>query len=287
MKAILLDGPLGTELAGRGVPTPLPRWSADALLNAPDAVRAIHADYAAAGAQVHTANTFRTRAATLGEAWSELATLAVRLAREACGPGARVAGSIAPLEDCYRPDASPADREPSATRAEHARLSGVLAAAGCDLLLCESFPHVGEGWLALEAAVETGLESWCSFTPGWDASLLTPAAVADGARGAIERGAAAVLVNCLPIPRALDYARALAEAASAGGVPFGCYANAGVPDERVGWASSPPAVERYAAAAGTWLEEGASIVGGCCGTGPAHVAALAGILGRREEGPAT
>ncbi|MFQ5749049.1 MAG: homocysteine S-methyltransferase family protein, partial [Planctomycetota bacterium] len=108
----LLDGPMGTELAARGVATPLPAWSAAALRDAPEVVAAIHRDYAAAGAEVHTAATFRTRARNVGARWEELARLAVRLAREAMPPGARVAGSLAPLGDCYRPEESPPDPRP-------------------------------------------------------------------------------------------------------------------------------------------------------------------------------
>ena len=55
-----LDGPMGTELERRGVALPAPAWSAAALASAPQLVAAIHADYAAAGADVATAATFRT-----------------------------------------------------------------------------------------------------------------------------------------------------------------------------------------------------------------------------------
>ncbi|MDP6410584.1 MAG: homocysteine S-methyltransferase family protein, partial [Planctomycetota bacterium] len=166
---------------------------------------------------------------------------------------------------------------------EHARLARVLADEGCDLLLCESFPHVGEGWLAVEAAVSTGVETWCSFTPGWDASLLDASEVGAAARGAVERGAAAVLVNCLPIARGLEFVEALAGALAGSGVAYGCYANAGVPDERIGWAPSAVAVEEHTAAAASWLAAGATLVGGCCGTGPEHIAALRELIDRREE----
>jgi S-methylmethionine-dependent homocysteine/selenocysteine methylase len=96
----LLDGALGTELAARGVPTPAVAWSAFALEHAAHVVAAIHRDYADAGATVHTANTFRTKRRQLGDRWEELARRAVELARAAVPEGQRVAGSIAPLEDC-------------------------------------------------------------------------------------------------------------------------------------------------------------------------------------------
>ncbi len=258
----LLDGPIGTELLARGVPTPIPLWSAWALEHRPETVREIHRDYVAAGAHVHTANTFRTKSRTTPD-WETLARRAVALARE--GGAARVAGSIAPLEDCYRPDLSPPEPE-----AEHAELAWVLADAGCDLLLCETFPHLGEGLAALRAAVATGLPTWIAFTAGPDADLLTPAELAEGARRARDLGAAAVLVNCVPASRTLPYVQALA----AVGLPFGAYANAGQPDEKMGWLAEPDAPERYLAHARTWIDAGATMVGSCCGTGPAHVRAL-------------
>lgn len=259
---------MGTELLARGVPTPLPGWSAHALEVAPEVVRAIHRAYAEAGATVHTANTFRTRRRTFPDRWESLARRAVAIAREAVPPGHRVAGSIAPLEDCYAPWLSPADPAP-----EHRELALVLADAGVDLLLCETFPHVGEGLAAVVQAAATGVETWVAFTAGPNADLLTPAEVGEAARAAVDRGARAVLVNCIPAARTLDYLRPLAGL----GVPFGAYANAGHPDEGMGWTSRPDAPERYLEHARSWVDAGATLVGSCCGTGPAHVAALRGL----------
>jgi S-methylmethionine-dependent homocysteine/selenocysteine methylase len=263
----ILDGPMGTELGARGVATPAPLWSAEGLIHAPEVVAQIHRDYAAAGATVHTANTFRTKRRQAGDRWEELARLAVRIARGAVPSGHRVAGSVAPLEDCYRPDLSPADARP-----EHRELCRVLAAAGVDLLLCETFPHVGEALVAVEEAAATGLPVWVSFTAGPEADLLTPGEVLSGAREAVVRGASAVLVNCVPAARTLAYLERLGEV----GVPFGAYANAGSPAEGLGWgALESEAARLYLELARSWVNAGATIAGGCCGTGPRHIEALA------------
>lgn len=267
----LLDGPSGTELFTRGVATPLPGWSAHALIEAPDVVTAIHRDYAAAGARVHTANTFRTKRRRFPATWDELAHRAVELCREAVPRGHKVAGSLAPLEDCYRPDLSP--KEP---RAEHRELAHVLASAGCDVILCETFPHVGEALVAVEEAVATGVETWVSFTAGPEATLLTPKEIERGAREAVKRGARAVLVNCMSAPKMLPFVERLAEC----GVPFGAYANAGSPDDEIGWKSAPQGPSRYADFAETWVNAGATLIGSCCGTGPKHIAELARRFGR-------
>jgi len=120
-KPILFDGATGTELTRRGVATGLPLWSANALLSedGTHVLGQIHADYLAAGAEIITANTFRTHIRALGSSGVahralELTGRAVEIARAAIAetPGDKarfVAGSISTLEDCYRPDLVPPD----------------------------------------------------------------------------------------------------------------------------------------------------------------------------------
>jgi S-methylmethionine-dependent homocysteine/selenocysteine methylase len=261
---------MGTELTRRGVDLPAPAWSARALDACPDLVATIHRDYAAAGAQIQTANTFRTKRRCVGSRWEELARRAVRLARDAA-PGLRVAGSIAPLEDCYRPDLSPGPR----SAAEHRELAHVLAAEKVDLILCETFAHPLEAAIAVEEAARTGVETWVALTAGPEGDLLTPAGMRDAAAACVRAGARAVLVNCTPAPRTLAFLQAIA----ALDVPFGAYANAGAASEGLGWsADARAAAEAYAVHARSWIAAGASVVGGCCGTGPEHVAELAQAL---------
>lgn len=264
----LLDGPMGTELARRGADTSGPWWSARALMDRPELVSAIHADYARAGATVHTANTFRTTQRRVGQPWRELTALAVALARDAVPAHHRIAGSIAPLEDCYRPDLSPPEPQP-----EHRALAEALGAAGVDLVLVETFPHPGEAVAAVRASVDLGLETWCGLSAGYQADLLTPAELLDASQRAVDAGAAAILVNCVPTDRTLDYLRQLADLP----VPIGAYANAGSDADGFGWDDPVGGPPRYAAHARQWLEAGVQILGGCCGTGPAHIAALASL----------
>ena len=254
----VLDGAMGTLLESRGVETPPPLWSAAALSGSPALVRDIHHEYRLAGAQVHTTCTFRTHARNAGEQWATLTRAAVALAREAAGTDGRVAGSIAPLEDCFRPDLSPDNPGP-----EHARLARALCEAGVDLLLCETFPHLDEAVACVSAAHDTGTQVWASLTAGPEENLLTVGEIHSGAARLIEAGASAVLVNCVPVQHTTRYVEALADL----GVPFGAYANAGPPGKIV-----PP--QRYAAFAQEWVERGATLVGGCCGTNPAHIRAL-------------
>lgn len=258
----VLDGPMGTALAARGVETPPPAWSAWANARAPEVVAEIHAAYARAGATVHTANTFRTKRRQTGDAWERLARAAVAIARGAVPAGHRVAGSVAPLEDCYRPDLAPRG---DVARAEHGALSRVLVDAGVDLILCETFPSPREACVAVDAAARTGVETWVALTAGPDADLMTPAAMAEAARACVEHGARAVLVDCTPPDATLAYVEAIARA----GVPFGAYANAGRTDR---W--SEASVDEYVQHARMWVEVGATIVGSCCGTDARYIAEI-------------
>ena len=80
-------------------------------------------------------------------------------------------------------------------------------------------------------------------------------------------------IRCVPAARAIEYVDALAVVAK--DTPIGVYANAGRAEDQMGWTTDPIAAEKYADLAQTWIDAGATIVGGCCGTGPAHIAELA------------
>jgi homocysteine S-methyltransferase len=299
----LIDGAVGTELARRGVPTTLPLWSAHALVDdrGLETLRAIHLDYARAGAEVLVTNTFRTTARALRKGGREgdlpvlnrRAVEAARAAAESAGPrpgkaGRRaclVAGSIAPLEYCYRPDLVPPQAE---CLAEHRRQVEMLAGLGVDFILIETMNLRREAEAALAAARGCGLDVLLSLCPRSPGHLLSgeplegavPALVAAG--GPRLRG---VLLNCAT-PEVLEevYPR-FARLVEATGLPAGLYAHLGEPDDVTGWTMPERhEPERYAA----WMErrvaEGARLVGGCCGTTPDHIAALARSISiLREE----
>jgi len=273
---IVLDGATGTELGRRGVDTRGLLFSAAALLSEAglSALRAVHAEYARAGAQVITANTFRTNPRKAGGRWAEMTALAVRLAKES---GALVAGSIAPAADCYRPDLRP---PPEVARREHGELARALAEAGCDLLLVETVAAADEGLAAVEAAAATGLPVWVSAMAMADGRMRSGDDLAAFFRSARSAGAVAALINCVPVA-GVD---AGLDSAAGSKLPFGAYAHMGEVDAEAGWPPTPVlSPEEYAACAAGWLARGATIVGGCCGTTPAHIAALARLSPLRHD----
>jgi S-methylmethionine-dependent homocysteine/selenocysteine methylase len=274
--ALLLDGATGTELERRGAKSTLPLWSAHALLHDPALVGRIHADYVAAGAELLTANTFRTQRRTLerdgvGEQAAALTARAVALARTAAARGdqsVQVLGSAPPLEDCFRPDLVPDEASLAREHGEHA---ANLAAAGVDAILLETMNTIREALAALRAARATRLPVLVSFVC-WDGPRLLSGEMLREAVGAVRaEQPAAVLANCLPPSNVGACLAVLAE----GGLPFGAYANLGAPlDERGRERSEECAPERFAAHAASWLAAGATLVGGCCGTTPAHIRSI-------------
>ncbi|HEY3291021.1 MAG TPA: homocysteine S-methyltransferase family protein [Anaerolineae bacterium] len=283
---IILDGAMGTELTRCGVETGLPLWSADALLHAPEVVRQIHADYIAAGAQVITTDTFRTNVRTLERAGirsrqHELTSRAVQLAHEAVAQSGRrqvlVAGSIAPVEDCYSPELAPLDHE--VLYREHAVLAGELADAGCNLLLIETMGTVREAVEATRAACGTRLPVWVSLMVGADHRLLSGETIEQAVHAILPFAPQALLLNCLPVAQAGAALALVQQAAGAGAaIRFGVYANAGHIEE-AGWsAEHTVSPVEYALASIGWRAQGASVIGGCCGTTPEHIRQLVEAL---------
>ncbi|MBI4364987.1 MAG: homocysteine S-methyltransferase family protein [Candidatus Latescibacteria bacterium] len=281
---LLLDGALGTELARRGVPTPLPLWSAEALLDAPDTVRSIHEDYVRAGADILTTNTFRATPRALAKVGKaseaeRLVERAVSLAREAAerSSGSReilVAGAIAPLEDCYRPDLAP---DPALAEREHSEQAVRLARAGVDLILIETMNSIAEAKAALRGAKPAGLPVLVSFMCRTALEIWSGEPFPDALRAVEPFKPDAILVNCVAPPMV---AACLEEMARCTRTPTGCYPNAGEPDMAHGTWTFDPAwtPDRFAETAATWVARGAQVIGGCCGTGPEHIRALRAAL---------
>ncbi len=273
---LLLDGATGTELNRRGVDTGLPLWSANALLtdSGIDTLRQIHRDYLNAGADIITANTFRThRRALAGKGCDarELTKRAVEAAREAVaqiGNLRYIAGSIAPLEDCYTPQLVPSDAE---CRTEHSERIHHLVEAGVDVLLVETMNTIREAAIAARLAVITGLPTIVSFVCGVDSRLLSGETLPAAADVLLPIGIAAIGVNCGPTP---TLAAPLAELRAACGENFPLigYGNIGYADDKQGWVNTdavdPDSYARYA------KEWPAQIIGGCCGTTPEHIQRL-------------
>lgn len=286
----LLDGATGTELDRRGIDVSMPLWSARALLHAPDVLEQVHVDYLEAGADAITTNTFRTHRRSLARAGldartEELTRSAVEIAcraRDRHAPDALVLGSIAPLEDCYRPELAPSAEE---CAAEHGEMIDHLLDAGVDMLLIETMGSQAEAdvvaSIAQRAAPGRWMISFCTTSDGPPGMLLSGQSLTD-MLPSLGR-AVAVGVNCVAATQT-EKQVALLRALLPPEVRIAAYANVGHPEIDGSWritdAIDPP---HYAEHVRHWIEAGASIVGGCCGTSPATLRAVRAAIDAIER----
>ena len=285
---LLIDGGTGTELRRRGMALDAAAWSALAPLTHYELLRAIHADYIAAGAGVVTTNTFATNrfvleAAGRSEEFSAINTRAVaaaREARDASGRDVRIAGSISCLPPKFDVHAYPGEH---AERAAYLELAETLAKAGVDLLLLEMMQETRHAPLACTAARSVGLPVWLGVScrvgaggtlVGFDFPLV-PLAVTLDALLPLAPDAVAVMHS-----PAAAVAPALAAIRARWRGTLGAYPELG---DGASAATATPA--ELAGLAAQWIESGARIVGGCCGTTPEHVRALAVLAHGNGIGP--
>jgi S-methylmethionine-dependent homocysteine/selenocysteine methylase len=294
----ILDGGMGRELMRAGAPFRQPEWSALALMLAPDAVTEAHRRFIAAGAEIVTSNSYALVPFHIGEdkfkaEGRKLADLAGRLAREAATQAphkVRVAGSLPPLFGSYRPDLFDAKDAPRIVRPLIDGLSPHV-----DLWLAETQSSLAEMQFARQALAGDARPFWASFTLDDDnADLSRPklrsgecVAMAVGAM--LDLGVDAILFNCSQpevMAGAVDAAQAVRAARNAA-VKIGVYANAfapqrpsesgGAANEELTDIRADLTPESYARFARDWIKLGADMVGGCCGIGPEHIAALTGL----------
>lgn len=290
----LLDGGMGQEMVKRSGKPAAPLWSTQVMLDNPGLVAEVHADYAKAGATVATTNSYslhrdRLRGGAsnhyaradldLPNLEDQIEDLLAAALTEADGVRAknRIAGSIGPLGASYRADVHPAE---AAAIPLYAEIAQILAPR-VDVLLFETIPSLLAARSCLAAGRQTDRPVWLAFTvDDEDGSLLRSGEpVADAID--IARAADAVLLNC----SAPEVMATALDALAPAGVPMGAYANGFEMITKAflegGTTAAGLSVRRdmnaqiYADHAMTWLDHGATILGGCCETGPAHIAEIA------------
>ncbi len=282
----LLDGGMGQELIKRSPAEPTPLWSARVMLDYPELVKAVHLENIRAGARVITVNAYsatrdRLEREGFGDRFEALQRRACELAlraRDESGEAVTIAGCLPPLTWSYRPDLV---RPATETEPIYAEIAA-LQAPHVDLFLCETMCAGEEGLGAVRGAASTGKPVWVAWTvdDANGARLRSGETLAEADAMLDGLPVAARLVNCSK-PEAVD--RAVPGLAALGG-PVGAYANGftaiaapfepGTTVERLS-AREDLGPEAYAGFAIGWIGQGATIVGGCCEVGPAHIAEIA------------
>jgi len=296
----ILDGGMGRELEKRGAPFRQPEWSALALMADSGVVKDVHKTFIAAGASVITTNSYalvpfhlgEKRFDDLGRALAMTAGTAARDAVRESGASVRVAGSIPPLFGSYRPDLYRADRVDAIAAP---LIEGLRAQV--DVWLCETQSLIEEP-IRIKSLVDR-LDTqrkpfWVAFTLEDDAAsgesrLRSGESVADAVGAMVDVGVDAILFNCCQpevIGQALRDTRQQLASLGAEHIGIGAYANAFAPqpedipaNEGLSEMRADMTPSAYLQWARQWVAEGATMIGGCCGIGPEHIAALSEQLG--------
>ena len=272
------DGATGTELEARGIDCDSDAWSATANLEAPDALRAIHEDYLGAGADIITANNFCTGPSFLdrigdGERWRDYSQAGLEIAlaaREAINPDAYVAGGIYPAGALGR---------------EYRERARLLADGGADFILAEYVPSVSDCVGAAQACAEIDLPLFLGVGNLDEAGNLADGTPVETLASALQGYRIDGLLAMCTFPPAIS--RALPRLRNSFSGFIGTYAHGGWSNLKDSpWANeprlsrqipnyTPKALAEYAH---TWKEMGAQVIGGCCGTGPPHIAAMRSVV---------
>ncbi|MEE3608913.1 homocysteine S-methyltransferase family protein [Avibacterium paragallinarum] len=291
MTMTILDGGMSRELMRLNAPFRQPEWSALALYESPQAVQQVHEDFIANGAEVITTNSYAVVPFHIGEQrfavdGKILADLAGRLAKSAVqnsGKSVKIAGSLPPLFGSYRPDLFQPERVKEVAQPIIDGLSPYV-----DLWLCETQSAIIEP-ISIKPLLPDDRPLWVSFTLQ-DEDLNQPATLRSGepVQSAVEKmielGVNAILFNCCQpevIEQALAITRETLQKHGALHIETGAYANAFAPQGKEATANEGLDEVRqdldpqaYLAWAKKWQQAGATIIGGCCGIGLAHIQAL-------------
>lgn len=281
---LLFDGAMGTQLYERGVP--YERCFDELNLLQPDLVQSVHRAYIAAGAEVIETNTFsanrvRLNAYGLGDRVRDINFQGVKIAREAkevSGETVFLAGSVSSIG---RPLAPSGTIDPDEARAIFTEQIEALLEAGVDLLVLETFSDLTELRIAIAAAqkVSADLPIVASVSMAEDGRTLADVRPEDVAATLEPLGLAAIGVNCGVGPQAaLDAVHRMAGLTTR---PLAAMPNAGVPTLTNGRQMYVATPDYFAEYARRFTAAGVALLGGCCGTSPAHIAAMRAALPTR------
>ena len=279
---ILLDGGMGTMLQAAGMK--LGTRPEDLNIENPELIQSIHAKYAAAGSRVVNANTFGASPHKLADSkytLEEVITAGIANCKQAVAPyGALVTLDVGPLGELLEPSGTLAFED---AVAEYGRIVRAGVAAGADILYFETFTDLYEMKAALLAAKENStLPIMASMSFEANGRTFTGCTVESFAATARGLGANAVGINCSLGPKEIfPMAKRLAEAVP-GDFPVFVKPNAGLPRaDGSGYDITP---QLYAMQMKPYRELHLFAAGGCCGTTPAHIAALRKALDALPEG---
>lgn len=288
-KVTILDGGMGQELLHRSSREVTPMWSADVMLNEPQLVAQLHADFIKAGADVITLNTYTATPSRLSREGhiSDLQNLhksAIRAAQQAKdiaqNERVKIAGCLPPLVASYKTEAV----LPYVTSLAQYRQLVELQTPSSDLFICETMSSISEAKAACTAAKESQKEVWLALSVKDDQPdcLRSGESLSTAINTLRLLNPDAILLNCSK-PEAINSAWSEIQSLPC---RIGAYANGFTSVESLYPGDTVKELESrrdlgpdaYAEHALKWIDNGATIVGGCCEIGPAHIARIHQVI---------
>ena len=283
-RPLIIDGAMGTELMNLGVDLPLPLWSSVANFDEYDKVVDIHKSYINAGCDIITSNTFRTTARTFKKAGytdgkaneisKRCTSEAIKAAKEAIdNKNVLLAGSIAPLEDCYEPDRFPGKIK---ARKEFEEIIQNIDSCGVDIFLFETMGNFEEIETILELSRGLNQKRWLSIALKNEKSILDGTSLEKTIRLLKKYQLDMLLINCTPIDvitNSLDLFTSLWDG------KWGTFPNAGksMPSKE-GKFESKVEDDFLSNTLKRYLNLGAVVLGACCGSTPNTIRKIRDII---------
>ena len=289
-KITLIDGAMGTQIRARGYEVPSHHssiWSAQALMDNPHIVKEIHKDYISAGAEIITTNNYAVtqnllERENLGHRLEELTSLSIDIAKEAkkeSGKNIKIAASLPPLDTSYRPDLV---GDITSIEKKYMEIVDIVKDR-VDLIIIETMSSSMEASGALSACAKADIEVWLGYTLQGIRKNILPSGenLIDAINKVKHFNISAYVINCSSANITTEAIKLLSNEIDK---PFGGYANSVNVNQIIDGDDEVDNAEDlqvenqqlineidYSVIVKNWIDNGATIVGGCCGTSPEHI----------------
>ena len=283
-KIELIDGAMGSEFIRTGITLPNHVWSANVNIEAEEIVYQIHRKYVKAGSQYLTTNTFRSTKRSYMKTGLNIedATLlaknslknAVDIANRA-SDNCKVLGSIAPLEDCYKPEDFPGK---DIAFKEFSEIGKWFSETKIDIFLVETMNSIIETQTCLSAIEKYNIPIWVSFILKDDKNILSGESLTDAIKMLNKHNIKCMLINCTPLHTTMG---ALDSISDNWNKRWGIYPNLGIGEPSPsGDIKTIHSNDNFIKLIYKSIEKGATVIGGCCGSTPEHISFLRGKMNK-------
>ncbi len=288
---------MGTQIRARGYEVPSHHssiWSAQALMDNPHIVKEIHKDYISAGAEIITTNNYAVtqnllERENLGHRLEELTSLSIDIAKEAkkeSGKNIKIAASLPPLDTSYRPDLV---GDITSIEKKYMEIVDIVKDR-VDLIIIETMSSSMEASGALSACAKADIEVWLGYTLQGIRKNILPSGenLIDAINKVKHFNISAYVINCSSANITTEAIKLLSNEIDK---PFGGYANSVNVSQIINGENEVDNAENmqvkhqqlinaldYSVIVKNWIDDGATIVGGCCGTSPEHIKKISDLI---------